>query len=782
MLKRINILLLMIAATSVMLNAEQVSETQARALASQFFNTSLPVQAPAMKSKIKGKAGSTPYYVYNNPEQPGWVIIAGDDRARSILAYGDEYYFDKSEVPECVQEWLDDYAQQIVNLDASSSGSGQAQSMSSFAASNKTRIAPLLQSNMAQGLPYNQECPSVGGKLCVTGCVATAMAQILYYYKSSTPTAVIPAYTTKTNKIERPELPSTTFNYSIINGWYDNEANSTAGANEVAKLIKYCGQSVQMDYKTDVSSALSQVQAFTKYFGYDINALYASREDYSASDWENLIYTELSAGRPVYLTARKLTGGHAFICDGYDNGLYHINWGWRGHQNGYFSLNAMSDGNSGGTGAASGSEGYTLEVKAMIGLQPSLGNTGNNNNGSIVGLYQDCVVPTTPFTRSNSNENFTGVNPYAYYDNTSNQVMTYDLGYGLYDSKGDFIEYLIVVNNKVMQPRYYYYPEASLSFGKGFADGKYYLYPVCRVSGTEVFHLCQGANMNYIEATITGNTMTLTSISRDVLENLKVNSLTTSPLVKVGSPMTLTLNVTNQGYTDYSYIYMWVDNDGTSATTTDLAPNETGDVVFNYISPTSGNRTFKFTKDSDGEKVLYTTQINVAQTTPANISADVQAQVNYTTINTSATVTNNHTNTYNDYILARLYKKEPNSGNTGYLCGAKSQLVNLASGASTTVNFTFDNLEFPETYFVIYFYYSNGSRVRIKATPNQNTVSPFDKLDVNQDGIISSVDVSAIYDVLLNNNRRFKPYADVNGDGEINAVDITIIYNKLLGL
>ena len=782
MLKRTYLLLLMLAATSVMLQAEQISEPQARAIAQQFFNTSKQVKAPAAKPKIKGKSGATPFFVYNNPEKPGWVVIAGDDRARTVLAYGDEYYFYENEVPECVSDWLNDYAQQIANFDNTTSG--QAESMSSFAASHKGRIAPMLTSNWAQGLPFNQECPVLGDKLCVTGCVATAMAQILYYYKSSTPTAVIPAYTTSTNKIERPELPSTTFNYGIINGWYDNESNTSAGANEVAKLLKYCGQSVQMDYKDKVSSAFSQVVAFTKYFGYDINARFESREDFSASDWENMIYTELSNGRPVYFTARKLTGGHAFICDGYDNGLYHINWGWRGHQNGYFALNAMSDGNSGGTGAASGTEGYTLEVKAMIGLQPSMGNSNtSNNNGFVVGLNQACTVPTTTFTRSNTNENFTQVNPYAYYDNYTTQVLTFDLGYGLFDSKGNFIEYLLVLSNKVMQPRHYYYPNASLSFGKGLADGKYYLYPVCRMSGTEIFHLCNGANMNYIEATITGNTMTLASISRDILEKLKVNSATPSPLTKTGRPMTITLNVTNEGYTDYSYIYMWVDDNGVSATTTDIAPNETGDVVFNYISPTSGNRTFKFTKDSDGDIVLYTTQINIEQTTQANISGTVEASVNGTTINTSATVTNKNTDTYNDYILARLYKKEPNSGTTGYLCGAKTQLVNLASGASTTVNFTFDNLEFPETYFVIYFYYSNASRVRIKATPDQNTVSPFSKLDVNQDGSVTAADVSAIYDVLLGNpiGNRYRPYSDVNNDGVVTSGDITAIYNNLLG-
>ncbi len=227
---------------------------------------------------------------------------------------------------------------------------------------------------------------------------------------------------------------------------------------------------------------------------------------------------------------------------------------------------------------------------------------------------------------------------------------------------------------------------------------------------------------------------------------------------------------------------MWVDNDGTSATTTDIAPSHTGDVAFSYIPSSPGTKTIKFTSDSDGDHPLYSTTISIESPTQASITGDVQAQVNGTTINSSVTVTNTNTNAYNDYIVARLYKKEPNSGTTGYLCGSQSQIVNLASGSSATVNFTFDNLEFPNTYFVIYFYYSNGKRVRIKATSDLNTVSPFDKLDVNQDGNISAVDVSAIYDVMLGISNRFKPWGDVNGDGYINAVDITVIYNKLLGL
>ena len=116
--------------------------------------------------------------------------------------------------------------------------------------------------------------------------------------------------------------------------------------------MKYCGQAVEMNYGKSTSSATSQRNAFVNFFGFDKNARQLARTDYTAAEWENIVYGELAVGRPVFISARKASGGHAFICDGYDNGLFHINWGWRGHQNGYFALNALNDDNSGGTGAA----------------------------------------------------------------------------------------------------------------------------------------------------------------------------------------------------------------------------------------------------------------------------------------------------------------------------------------------------------------------------------------------------------------------------------------------
>ena len=784
-MRKTTILLLAICASIFSIQAKQISENQARAIAGRFFNVDMP-QRPAT---MKGKGAKAAYYVFNNPEQLGWVIVAGDDRARTILAYGDEDYFDAGEVPECVQDWLNDYTEQLAHLDMATPQTSNEAPISSFAAGGRSRIAPMLLSNWAQGRPFNQQCPTYTNssgetQYCPAGCVAIAMAQILYYYRSSFGSIAIPAYTSEKDEMtfERPFLSSTTFNYSIMNPWYDNASNTSSGAKETARLIKYCGQSVAMAYGKSSSSATSQRNAFVHYFGFDKNARQIARTDYTAAEWENIVYTELVNGRPVFISARKSSGGHAFICDGYENGLFHINWGWRGHQNGYFALNALNDDNSGGTGAAAGDEGYTINVQIMTGLQPDLG-TSSNTDGNIVGLYKDCEASATSYSRSSSSSNFTNVALIAYYWNYSDQEYTYDLAWGLYDSNGNLVSTHTVLYNKLLQAHYYTYPTSSINVGKGITSGTYYLKPICRLSGSSTYYPCRGAGVNYIKATFTATTLTLQVFNEQSVQNLKINSVTTGAVKKVGSPLLLNLGVSNQGLTDYSSIYMWVGDDKISGTYTDIAPGASGTVVMTYTPSTAGSKTFKFTADEDGNKILKTYTETINSATAATIDgSNITGSVTGTTFKASVKIKNTNSNTYNDYIVAKIYKKEPNSGNTGYFCGAQSQTVYLGYNNTQNLSFAFPNLELNETYFVIFYYYNNKELTRIGATSSKKVNSPYSMLDVNQDGAITAADITAIYNVLLGNasGNPYRPYCDVNGDGEITAGDITAIYTHLL--
>ena len=769
----------MVVAFSTM-RAATITEGRARAIAGEFFNVAMPELPAAMKAKAK-RGNSVPFYVFNNPEQPGWVIVAGDDRARTILAWGDEYYFDESEVPEVVHDWLNDYVEQLAHLDGVQPSS--VASAQPLTAGNKARVAPLLTCNWAQGLPFNQLCPTYsttsGTSYCPAGCVAIAMAQILYYYKSSTQCQAIPSYTSSTLNAYMAELPATTFNYELMNDWYDKAENTSESAQETARLVRYCAQSVKMDFGKSASSATSQRNAFVYYFGYDKDAKQLARTDYTAAEWENIVYNELACGRPVYISAKKTGGGHAFVCDGYTDGLYHINWGWRGHQNGYFALNALSDDNAGGTGAISGDEGYTINVQIMTGLQPDQGS-GTSTDGNIVGLYLTCAVDATSYTRINSSANFTGVSLTAYYWNYSSQNYVYDLGWGLYDSDGNLISTHTVASGRTLSGGYYSTITGSINFGKDLT-GTYYLKPVCRLKGSSTFYPCRGSGVNHIKATITATKVILKAIDEQELQDLKINSVTAGPIKKAGSPLLLTLNVTNQGLTDYSSIYMWVDGNKVSGTYTDIAPGETGNVVMSYTPSQAGSTTFEFTADKDGIKVLKTATFTISSATAATITGSTTSSVTGTTFNAKIAAKNNNTTTYNDYIVAKLFKKENNAGSSGYYCSAQSQVLNLAYNNTQDVQFAFTNLDYNETYFVVFYYYSNGELVRINATAARTVHSPYHVCDVNQDGSVTAADITALYDSLLGNSIRFLPYSDVNGDGSVTAADITSIYNVILG-
>ena len=785
--KKLFTLLLLVAVTACNTWAARVSENRARAIAGEFFNATMPQKSAIMK----GHGSNAAYYVFNNPERPGWVIVAGDDRARTILAFGDEEYFDESDVPECVQEWLSGYVEQIEAIDMIKPES-QVDNDASVIGATKSKIAPLLFSKWAQGLPFNQQCPSYstndgGTSYSPAGCVAIAMAQLMYYYKSSYGCDVIPAYTSTKDYFtnERPALSRTTFNWTIMNPWYHDEASTTASALEVQKLVKYCGQAVKMQYGKNTSSAASQRNAFTYYFGYSKLSRQISREDMTAAAWENAIYTEIAAGRPVYISARKLNGGHAFLIDGYDgNGHYHVNWGWRGNKNGFFALNAMSDGNSGGTGAASGEEGYTLSLQAIIGLEPSRPNQGNTDYNA-VSLYsspEDGIVavqaPTTSYSRSGSSASFTNVQLITYYWNNSSQNYTYDLGWGLYDSNGNLKSTHTVISDKTLQATYYTYPTSSIAIGNGLSSGTYYLKPICRLSGQSTWLLARGAQANYVKATITPTTLTLEAIDQLTGQNLKVNSVTYGTVKKVGSPLEIKIGVSNQGQSDYNYIYLWVNNTLVSATTTDVASGASGTVTMYHTPSQTGSNALKFTADRQGTKVLYTTSVNIDAASAAAFSATNTATVSRNTITVKSVLKNTGADTYNNYIVAKMWKHWPTSGNTGYGDNSIATPLYLNSGGTTTLNFEFTGLEHGTTYHFSIYYYSNGELVKAGSNAYNTTTNPY---DINEDGVVTSADVTALYDVLLQKDLQYYGYGDINGDGYITSADVTAIYNNLLG-
>ena len=216
-----------------------------------------------------------------------------------------------------------------------------------------------------------------GQRRTVTGCVATAMAQLMMYYKyPQTLKSDIPAYQTKSYQLDMPSVSAgERYDWDNMLPQYSGSAYTAAQANAVAKLMYHCGLSFEADYGPS-TSAWCRPNVLVKYWGYDpdvIRPLY--RENFSLREWTAILDAELQALRPVYYRGCSTTSGsHAFLCDGADgNGLYHINWGWSGWSNGYFDITVLNSDYSGAESATAPADGFNYTCSMIVGIMPDNG-------------------------------------------------------------------------------------------------------------------------------------------------------------------------------------------------------------------------------------------------------------------------------------------------------------------------------------------------------------------------------------------------------------------------
>ena len=375
--------------------ANPISREQALQNARDFFaakGKTLPERsfrhAPVKNGVLTVEAN---YFVFNVGDDQGFVIAAGDDCVPAILGYADRGTFVGDSLPANVKWWLDGYSDAIGRLQAS----GQ---QAPRRAPTHAAIPALLTCQWNQGSPYNMYCPQFfdTGETCVTGCVATAMAQIMYYHRVRSVRSVqadIPGYTCATDwenygKMTVQGIPKNSpIDWNDMTDTYDN-ASTDAAKRAVANLMKYCGVSVKMDYSPSASGASSSyvVTALKNYFGYDAGTHYVWRSSYSDDAWDELIYNELANGRPVHYSGQGSEGGHAFVCDGYDGGgYYHINWGWGGYCDANFLL---SDLTPSGSGIGSDGGGFNADQGAIIGAKPD----GNLSPDDSPMFFSDAAV------------------------------------------------------------------------------------------------------------------------------------------------------------------------------------------------------------------------------------------------------------------------------------------------------------------------------------------------------------------------------------------------------
>ena len=326
-------------------------------------------------------------YIFNVADDGGFVIVSNDDRTVPVLGFSDTGSIDPDNMPENMKAWLQGYADEIAWLAArndqtTNSPNAQSKARRPVGTHSTDAIAPMIQTTWYQITPYNNLCPLDGDERCKTGCAATALAQVMNYYQWPTDeTTAIPGYYCYTLDTELEGLPPTTFDWeNMKNSYKDSYTDDEATA--VATLLQYCGWSLQMQYsaKGSASNAIFVADALINYFGYskvvkdkvESTVQYVTRNFYSYANWTDLIYHELSEGRPVIYAGQSDVDGHCFICDGYKSeggiDLFHINWGWAGKYDGYFVLSVLNFDEPGIDGSVTG-KAFVIGQEAIIGIQ-----------------------------------------------------------------------------------------------------------------------------------------------------------------------------------------------------------------------------------------------------------------------------------------------------------------------------------------------------------------------------------------------------------------------------
>ncbi len=574
---------------------KHIDENTAKTTGLAFLTTN--TNAPNLKSAINlqlvykadTKSGnpnsavqpSTLFYVFN-AAQSGFVIVAGDDVVTPILGYSDKGSFDPANVPQNVAKWLEGYkseirfavennmwASQEITKDWQSLKSGNSVNVSAL--KSVSAVSPLLQTKWDQSPYYNSFCP--GGS--VTGCVATAMAQIMKFWNYPATGSGFHSYNHSAYGTLSVNFGSTTYQWDAMT----NSVNSTNNA--VATLMYQVGVSVDMDYSPESSGAYvitaqSPVTncaeySLKTYFGYKNSLKGVQRSSYTQTQWLNLLKAEFDASRPVLYAGFGSGGGHCFVADGYDNNNYiHFNWGWGGYYDGFFIITAL---NPGGVGTGGGTGGFNSGHQAVIGIEPPV-NTGNQNYS--LELY-NYVTPSA--SSINYGTEFTVSTNIA---NIGTATFAGDYAVAVFDDAYNFVDFVetktgyTLQSNKVYTNNLVFATTGLLSM----LPGKYY---------AGIFYRPTGGN--WVQVADKGSYTNLTQIIVTNIKDIELYSditITPGTTLTQGKPVSVNLNIANDGLSTFigKYAVDLYNLDGTWAQAIGEIPENNGLISgYAYVSP-----------------------------------------------------------------------------------------------------------------------------------------------------------------------------------------------------
>lgn len=513
--------------------------------AAAFTRVYLPLET---KSAIWSTTDA-PLYVFNK-DGGGYVIVSGDDRTADILAFSDKGHIDANHLPDNMKSWLQGYVDQIERIPASATP----RRVATRTGDTKEYLETKLKATWGQDYPYNLHTPELSFSWAdrdttihaATGCVATAMAMILHYFKYPDRIRVfIPSYegtcdipmgnketgvadTIKNVKwITEDIFADTPIRWAYIVDNYDilnketkkpnNQYHNTDDEREaVSRLMQYCGAAVEMEYGIDSSSTTEQLLfAMKKVMGYqDAYVLISFEFDYQG--WVDAVYYEMSKVGPVMFRGTTPSGGgHRFILDGYlsadDNDYFYVNWGWDGENNGYVLLSVMEPDSQWIKDADGNPEGFILYQDMICGLGPDGNGCTTLTNPK---FYADALqfgLVGKEYSRNDKSEPFEITEYYLQFGNYNVDFLTQRVGLGVYDANNELVSLTEISEEEGATSVLYYYNIVQsvldpFPIGGDLDDGTYTLMLICADLYTENWEPMLNAEALALQMIITGNT------------------------------------------------------------------------------------------------------------------------------------------------------------------------------------------------------------------------------------------------------------------------------------
>lgn len=550
----LSLLIMLFVSTSALASPRTFS--QAKAIAERkaaLLGIKIDKKAAAKAPSMNGGTTTavSPYYVFPFGENKGFAIVSGDDDMPEIVGYADHGTYDANNMPAAMAAFLNNYRATIEAMKQGNASAIKNIAEAKALRANNTRatkaVSPLLGDiKWNQSEPYNNMCPKYDGtNLSATGCVATAMAQVMMYWKYPNELkADIQGYKTSTHELTvAGELKGQKYDWDNMLPTYTNNNYTQTQADAVAKLMLHCGKAVEMDYGEE-SGAIVTPGRLAKYFGYDSDLMLdLMRSCFTLAEWTAIIDKELQAKRPILYSGRTTNGGHQFVCDGSDgNGLYHINWGWGGYQDGYFDITILNPG-QGGIGAGNVTDGYNRNCDMIIGIQPDNGKVDEplaDVPSLIIEYYNSdeftSGIELTKATRNNTTEDFT-IKINDCWDNIYSTNIECLCGYGISDGKGGF-KLISETENILMNGTLF---GTTLTINNRFSpNGTYTIYAIYSTDNGKTWKKCA---YYYMQPYVVKSTATTLSLVKTQL----TAEITSKETQYSGVEGTFELSITNNG-------------------------------------------------------------------------------------------------------------------------------------------------------------------------------------------------------------------------------------------